>query len=255
MTPGQAIALKPEQALGQIESLLIKGDLSVLNEAQRVQYYRAVCDSVGLNPLTKPFDYIMLNGKLTLYAKRDATDQLRKIHAVSIQISSRETIEGVYVVTARAKLPSGREDESTGAVTITGLKGDNLANAFMKAETKSKRRATLSICGLGLLDETEVSTINEMPVIMRDQPGENDGVQGAGPWRAEFGKHAGKGLDQIAREIGPQKMAEYASWLVNKAEESGKPLNDRAQDLVNMFGQYIKDWESGALEGEPGSDK
>ena len=29
----------------------------------------------------------------------------------------------------------------------------------MKAETKAKRRATLSICGLGLLDESEVETI------------------------------------------------------------------------------------------------
>jgi hypothetical protein len=34
-----------------------------------------------------------------------------------------------------------------------------LANALMKAETKAKRRATLSICGLGMLDETEVEDI------------------------------------------------------------------------------------------------
>ena len=30
---------------------------------------------------------------------------------------------------------------------------------MMKAETKAKRRVTLSICGLGMLDETEVETI------------------------------------------------------------------------------------------------
>ena len=29
----------------------------------------------------------------------------------------------------------------------------------MKAETKAKRRVTLSICGLGMLDETEVETV------------------------------------------------------------------------------------------------
>ncbi len=29
----------------------------------------------------------------------------------------------------------------------------------MKAETKSKRRVTLSLCGLGMLDESEVETI------------------------------------------------------------------------------------------------
>jgi hypothetical protein len=44
-------------------------------------------------------------------------------------------------------------------VATVGLKGDALANALMKAETKSKRRVTLSICGLGMLDETEVDTI------------------------------------------------------------------------------------------------
>lgn len=122
-------------------------------------YYREVCASVGLNPLTKPFDYITLNGRLVLYAKKDATDQLRQNHGISITALERQTIEGVYLVTAHALTPTGRQDTSTGAVSIKGLQGDALANAFMKAETKAKRRVTLSICGLGLLDETELETI------------------------------------------------------------------------------------------------
>ena len=145
--------------VGNAERALILGDLSKLSEGQRVEYYREVCQSVGLNPLTKPFDYLQLNGKLVLYAKRDATDQLRKIHGVSITIADRQTVEGVHIVTARATDKSGRTDESTGAVSIAGLKGDALCNAVMKAETKSKRRVTLSICGLGMLDETELETI------------------------------------------------------------------------------------------------
>jgi hypothetical protein len=155
----KAVALKSTSAIAKIEEVLINGDLASLSSDERVSYYKNVCETIGLNPLTKPFDYIKLNGKLTLYARKDATDQLRNIHKVSVQITSRESIEGVYVVTARAKLPDGREDESTGAVTIGGLKGESLANAFMKAETKAKRRVTLSICGLGLLDETEVESI------------------------------------------------------------------------------------------------
>jgi len=39
------------------------------------------------------------------------------------------------------------------------LQGESLANALMKAETKAKRRVTLSICGLGMLDETEIGSI------------------------------------------------------------------------------------------------
>jgi hypothetical protein len=122
-------------------------------------YYRQVCESLGLNPLTRPFEYIVLNGRLTLYARRDATDQLRRLHQVSIEIISREKIEDIYVVTARARMPDGRTDEATGAVSIAGLRGDALANALMKAETKAKRRVTLSIVGLGWLDETEIETI------------------------------------------------------------------------------------------------
>lgn len=88
-----------------------------------------------------------------------ATDQLRRIHGVSTQILSRERIDDAYVVTARATDPSGRSDESIGAVSIGGLKGDALCNALMRAETKAKRRATLAFVGLGWLDESEVETI------------------------------------------------------------------------------------------------
>jgi hypothetical protein len=63
------------------------------------------------------------------------------------------------VVTANAQDAKGRVDESTGAVPVEGVKGESLANAMMKAETKAKRRVTLSICGLGLLDESEVGSV------------------------------------------------------------------------------------------------
>jgi hypothetical protein len=142
-----------------IERVLIQGDLSKLSGDDRVRYYNAVCDSLSLNPLTRPFEYIVLNGRLTLYAKRECTEQLRRRDKVSVTIVSRELVEGVYVVTARATLPDGRSDESIGAVTVEGLKGEARANSYMRCETKAKRRVTLSICGLGVLDETEVSDI------------------------------------------------------------------------------------------------
>lgn len=178
-----AVATKaPVLDIAKIEQVLIKGDLSVLNEAQRIQYYNQVCQTVGLNPLTKPFEYINLNGKLVLYATKGCAEQLRSLYSISIKITARETIEGVYVVTAAAQGRDGRVDESTGAVQIAGLKGDNLANAMMKAETKAKRRVTLSICGLNMLDETEVETIKETPPkIFADQPGANDGYKGNQP--------------------------------------------------------------------------
>jgi hypothetical protein len=143
---------------------VIKGDLKDLSPEERVLYYSKVCESLSLNPYTKPFQYITLSGRLTLYATKDCTEQLRNLRNVSVSITAREHIEGVYVVTARATLPDGRSDESIGAVSLEGLKGEALANAYMKAETKSKRRVTLSICGLGMLDETEVETIPDARV-------------------------------------------------------------------------------------------
>ena len=142
--------------------MLATGDLAKLSSAERINYYNAICQIVGLNPLTQPLQYITLNGKLTLYVRRDGTDQLRKIHNVSIQIVSREHINDVYIVTAKATTKEGRTDESIGAVSIGTLKGDVLCNAIMKAETKAKRRVTLSVCGLGFLDESEIETIPDV---------------------------------------------------------------------------------------------
>lgn len=153
------LAVVPSISAATVENVILKGDLAELTPEQRIQYCRAVCESVGLNYLTRPFEYITLNGKLTLYATKGCTDQLRSVHKISIEIVAREKVGDVYVVTARAKDPSGRVDESTGAVALGKAFGDSLANLYMKAETKAKRRVTLSICGLGLLDETEVESI------------------------------------------------------------------------------------------------
>ena len=145
-----------------IERVLLAGDLARLMPEERVRYYQETCRSLGLNPLTRPFEYITLNGKLTLYATRGATDQLRYLRQISVEIVGRAQQGDVYVVTARGTEGTGaraRHDESTGAVSIAALQGDALANALMKAETKAKRRVTLSIVGLGWLDESELETI------------------------------------------------------------------------------------------------
>lgn len=147
-----------------VEQVLLNGDLSKLKPEERLSYYKNVCEGIGLNPLTKPFDYINLNGKLTLYALKTATDQLRKLHKVSVIDLTVKVEAGCIVATAKGQDGQGRTDCSTGAVSSQdkmgiGLKGEAYANAIMKAETKAKRRLTLSLCGLGMLDETEVTTI------------------------------------------------------------------------------------------------
>ena len=143
-----------------IELFLKSGDLAGLAPAQRVSYYNAVCESVGLNPLTRPFEFISFQGKTILYARRDCADQLRKIHGVSIPSLETRKEDGLYIVVAHATDRNGRTDTATGAVATNNLSGSDLANAIMKAETKAKRRVTLSLCGLGVLDESEIDFEN-----------------------------------------------------------------------------------------------
>jgi hypothetical protein len=142
-----------------LEAYIAAGDIGRLDPSQRISLYKAVCDSLGLNPLTQPFEYLTLNGKVQLYAKKSCTEQLRQIHGVSVLALEQEMRGDILCMTARVRDRSGREDIATGAVNLKGLAGEALANAYMKCETKSKRRATLSICGLAMLDETEIDSI------------------------------------------------------------------------------------------------
>lgn len=142
-----------------VETVLIKGDLSKLTPQQRDAYYLKLCEVTGLNPLMQPFDYLTLQGKTVLYAKKEAAAQLRSIHGISVVDMDQDEREGIYTVTVKVQNAQGRMDMDIGSVNVANKKGDDRANAMLKAATKAKRRATLSICGLGLLDETEVETI------------------------------------------------------------------------------------------------
>lgn len=168
-----------EGSAGMLENVLVNGDLSKLNAGQRLDYYRQVCQSMGLNPLSKPFDYIILNGRMTLYAKKDAADQLRKINGVSVDSVDINKDSDYIVVTVRGHDKTGRSDVEVGVVSKKDMRGD-LGNVMMKAVTKAKRRLTLSLCGLGWLDETEVETIPDAkPVVVDSDTGEI--VQGTLP--------------------------------------------------------------------------
>lgn len=159
-----------------LENVLVNGDLAKLTAPQRLDYYRQVCQSMGLNPLSKPFDYINLNGKLTLYAKKDATDQLRKINGISIDDVQQSFDGDMIIVTVKGSDRSGRRDVDFGVVNKNEMRG-NVGNAMMKAVTKAKRRLTLSLCGLGWLDETEIESIPDAKPVIVDDDGEIIDVQ------------------------------------------------------------------------------
>lgn len=142
-----------------LESLVLRGDISGLTATQRVQYYLGMCRILGLDAATQPLAYLRLSGKEVLYVTRGATDRLAAMHSLN-----REIIDGPKVIdlagtklviaVCRATLPGGRYETATATLPLS-----DHATVLMKAETKAKRRATLAILGLGLLDETEVDSI------------------------------------------------------------------------------------------------
>lgn len=145
-----------------LSNLVLKGDLTGLTNEQKVDYYGKFCERLGLDPLTQPFKILKLQGKEVLYCDRSGAQQLNKLHKVSHEIKSREKADNLYIVTCRASMPDGRFTESIGAVNIEGLKGEALSNMMMKGETKAKRRATLDLLGLGILEEQEMDSALEV---------------------------------------------------------------------------------------------
>jgi hypothetical protein len=158
MTMSQALTTTEPVSAQALEHVLGTGDLSKLTTQQRVEYLVATCKSLGLNPLTRPIRFLSLNGQIQIYFTRDGTDQLRSSRSITLHVVDKSIDAGVFSVTVRARTKDGREDEDIGAVVLPAS-GDSRANALMKAITKAKRRVTLSICGLGQTDESELDTM------------------------------------------------------------------------------------------------
>jgi len=157
-----------------IESFVTRGDWSQLAPQDRARAYVQVCAQHGLNALSQPFAFLRLNGKEVLYATRGATDQLAAKHGIT-----REIIDGPKIVdiagtkvalcTARATLPTGRSETGTATLPVA-----DPVNLYMKLETKAKRRATIALLGLAMLDETELATIPDRSQADAPQPSRED---------------------------------------------------------------------------------
>lgn len=219
-----------------MQHLVAGGDCSRLNPAQKVAYYQARCEAAGLDPRAQPFAFMRLNGKEVLYAQKAASDQLAAKHGVRMTIVSQATEDGIRVVTVRAEAKDGRVTEEIGALPVKGLAGEALSNAMMKCVTKAKRRAILSLCGLGMLDEMEVETIPQAqhaPTVEVLPPaGERPAPREEAPKAVEAPKPAPGGPPPyvmrlwerlVKREAGNKKLAK-AHW--DKAAEAvGAPIS------------------------------
>jgi hypothetical protein len=234
------VTLTPE-----IERALVSGDVSGLTAEQRAQLYRETCQSLGLNPLTMPFAYVMLSGKLRFYALRGATDQLRALHKISIEIVNMRIDGDLFTVHVRAKTPDGRVDEDVGFAVVGNLKGEARGNATLKSITKAKRRVTLSICGLGMLDESEVASIpgaQTYPVEtaptagVGGEPVQSNGhtASPAAPYGAQRGAVHEASATGTSGE--PRPTADDIEALIALAEAANEPKELMATTLRRIMG-------------------
>jgi hypothetical protein len=150
--------------LSAIEKVVVENNLAALNPAERWQYYRWRCESLGLDPAARPFQYIVFQGKLTLYADKGCAEQLRAKHRITVKLDRAQVVEGIYTVPATAYHPDGRSATDIGAVPVAGVKGDDLAKAMKKAVTQANRRATLALMGLGSQDLEDVQGVQRLDI-------------------------------------------------------------------------------------------
>jgi len=239
--------------IAPIEAALVTGDLSKLTDQQRVQYYLARCEAAGLDPRSKPFDYITLNSRLTLYAGAGAADQIAAHRHLNVDVLSREMTEGdIYEVLCRVRDPNGRTTDNISALYVGGLKGEALANARMKAVTKARRRTILAHCGLGMLDETETETIPGAARVRVNEHGEVMGELPAPPDddSKEARDAASRRVYAIAKEKGVDTTPEagairlYASKALKREVPLFRELTAQERHRV---GDYLE-----TLEEPPG---
>ncbi len=188
-----------------------------------------------------------------LYATRGCTDQLAAIHKLN-----REIIDGpkvidlagtklVYAV-CRAAHPNGRFETATATVPLT-----DPVNVLMKCETKAKRRATLSILGLSMLDETELESIPasvqspggglDLSLAGTQEPPQGDETHGTGAHPSERPEAPG-GVATFDEPVPPEvpaalegfyaRFAEIelpgesvAVWMKHRADLAALPAADR----------------------------
>lgn len=135
------------------------GDLGRLNDQQQLQYYVYECRRIGLDPASRPFAWIKLNGKLVLYADRRCGDMLSTKHGYSTEILEGPCLKkfgdaSVLYCRVKATMQNGRSVEDIGTLPVS-----DIVNGLMKCLSKAVRRATLRLAGWGGLDESELETI------------------------------------------------------------------------------------------------
>lgn len=212
---------------GALEGGIINGDLSGLTASQRQRRYRECCEAAGLDPRSRPLEYLRLDNRLMLYAKASAADQLISNRKLTVEIVDRRLDPGlgIFEVRCRVKFPDGQHVEDFAALDVGGQQEERLCQSLMKTITRAKRRAVLSACGLAMLDESELASI---PDAVRVDPDADESNSATPIGLSSLAREPGAGEEEVesySRAIRRFVESRNAHWL-EECEAEGEPPTD-----------------------------
>lgn len=145
-------------------------DTAGLRPEHRGALLNELARALKLNPLTKPVIFLKTGQGESIYVTRQGADQI----AARLRLN-RETVVGpevrdilgvkVFFCQVRVTAPDGRSEMATATLPAV-----DVLMGLMKVETKAKRRATLSIAGLGMLSEEDAEEMGIDAAIDRTPP-------------------------------------------------------------------------------------
>jgi len=137
-----------------------------------------ICDEYGLNPTFVPFNFIMFQGKERLYLTKVGCDAIANNKQLTRTITTRHYDADTNIYTVSAIVSDGvRKEEASASVFCAGfdnkkqayvrMTGEALANAYLKTESKAKRRATLAFIGFAF-EEDSFESFDKVEPIARE---------------------------------------------------------------------------------------
>lgn len=216
-TPTETTSIVPRMSKedASLALSLAQDDWTKASDELKARAIVARCQALGVDVRTAPFIFIRTNGGTKLYATAACIEQIAKRNSVTVVVTKRyETSAGLYVIEGYAETPDGRRTTDIAVIPLQGLRGEHLANAMMKAETKFHRRVVKKHCGLGSLPDAE-----EMMV-------EGGAFQEANPRGKYWNLHSTLGLPH--HESDENKALNYQAWsaILGRPVETGSDLSD-----------------------------
>jgi len=163
------------------------GSVGHMNDKQRNMLIVAISKEIGISPALSPIIIIETGGVEKLYLTAGATNALAASQKLSRKIVNHHIDSNNLIasMTVKVESPEGRSEEGVAFISIGEFqggkfqmkKGEELANTFMKLQTKAFRRATLAFVGAGHLfsnghedavDYTPAATTDDTPQAVKE---------------------------------------------------------------------------------------